>query len=163
MECHGHICRSCFWVGLHQHILSILQHVITVVLTMSCPSGLGYHTLWPRNGYIKWPERFFLIEVIFILLWLKLCFPLKCFWVISFISCQSVVLNQIIAWQIVVPCISLFTSETPISFSVSLSVATLSMVWNVCIQNDSSHAAYSVLHRSLWYESFYTLERAAES
>lgn len=73
------------------------------------------HFMWPRNRYIMWPERIFLIEF-FYLFWLKLRFPLKCFWVILFIYNQSVALDQIMVWQIVVPCISLFTSENPFLF-----------------------------------------------
>lgn len=79
-------------------------------------------------------------QVIFFLCSLKLCmcFPLKYFWIVSFISYQSMVLDKIMAWQTLVPYISWLTSDDPyqgnkLLFFFYLSVATLSIVWNACV------------------------------
>lgn len=149
------------WVTPTQ-TLTVLWHVTTVVLTISPFRSRIPHFVWPRNRYIIWPGRIFLIKLGFFLL--KLCFPLKCFWIISFISSQSVVFDQIMAWQTLVPCISWFNSDNYYLFFCFFvsgyfvkGLKCLHMEWFILC------CLLSLTQVSVTSESFHTLDRAEKS
>lgn len=134
------------------------EFLLFVTLQVSIP-----HFVWPRNTYIMWPGRIFLTKcfwVLFFFCWLKLCFPLNCL----FISYQSAVLDQIMAWQTLVPYISLFTSDNPylffcffVSGNFVKDLKCLHMEWFILC------CLLSLTQVSMISQSFHTLDRAAKS